>query len=227
MEDTINVLIYVKFCDTPALMTENMKKPRIEAATVRLGDVAEVFAGVGVSREEAVQRDGEQLPMIGVRDLVDDAVTPIGALDTVGFDKPERAENYRVRTGDTLLTGRGTAMKFALVGEETEGAVASSNIIVVRPSGGIIGAALYALLSSEAYRPKIELLRRGSTTLLSLSGKDLKRLELNLPPMDEQHRIAALMLEARDAYRNAIRAAELRRDIARQLLNQRLFGGMN
>ncbi|MCK7612360.1 restriction endonuclease subunit S [Roseibium sediminicola] len=193
----------------------------------RLGDIAEVFAGVGVSREEAVQRDGEQLPMIGVRDLVDDAVSPIEALDTVGFDKPQRAENYRVQTGDILLTGRGTAMKFGLVGPETEGAVASSNIIVVRPAFGVVGAALYALLSSEAYRPKIELLRRGSTTLLSLSAKDLKRLELNLPPLEEQHRIAAIMLETRDAYRNAIRAAELRRDLARQLMNQRLFGEKN
>ena len=208
-------------------MADSLKNPRFDADPVRLGDVAEVFAGVGVSRREAVQRDREQLPMIGVRDLADDAVTPVDALDTVGFDKPDCAENYRVQTGDTLLTGRGTAMKFGLVGEETEGAVASSNIIVVRPGGGTIGPALYALLSSEAYRPKIELLRRGSTTLLSLSAKDLKRLELNLPSMDEQHRIAALMLEARDAYRNAIRAAELRRDIARQLLNQRLFGGMS
>ena len=205
--------------------TPNQQEMTTDAT--RLGDIAEVFAGVGVSREETVQREGEQLPMIGVRDLVDDAVSPIEALDKVGFDKPERAEGYRVQAGDILLTGRGTAMKFGLVGPETAGAVASSNIIVVRPAQGIIGAALYALLSSEAYRPKIELLRRGSTTLLSLSAKDLKRLELDLPPLEEQHRIAALMLETRDAYRNAIRAAELRRDLARQLMNQRLFGGKN
>jgi restriction endonuclease S subunit len=208
-------------------MMGNANLQEMTSDATRLGDIAEVYAGVGVSREETVQREGEQLPMIGVRDLVDDAVSPIEALDTVGFDKAERAESYRVQAGDILLTGRGTAMKFGLVGAETEGAVASSNIIVVRPAPGIVGAALYALLSSEAYRPKIELLRRGSTTLLSLSAKDLKRLELNLPPLEEQHRIAALMLETRDAYRNAIRAAELRRDLARQLMNQRLFGGQN
>ena len=207
-------------------MMGNADRQEMTTDATRLGDIAEVFAGVGISREDTVQREGEQLPMIGVRDLVDDAVSPIEALDTVGFDKPERAESYRVQSGDILLTGRGTAMKFGLVGPETEGAVASSNIVVVRPAPGIVGAALYALLSSEAYRPKIELLRRGSTTLLSLSAKDLKRLELNLPPLEEQHRIGALVLEARDAYRNAIRAAELRRDLARHLMNQRLFGSM-
>lgn len=196
-------------------------------SAIRLGDVADVFAGIGVYREGAVERDGEKLPIIGVRDIADDAVAPIAALDTVGFARPEKADAYRVRDGDVLVTGRGTAMKFGLVGRETKGAIASGNVIIIRTHGGVEPAALYAVLSSEAYRPKIELLRRGSTTLLSLSAKDLAKLELQLPPLEEQRLIAALVVDARDAYHTAINAAEIRRNLARQLIMQRLFGSMN
>lgn len=205
-------------------MPEGQNIHSIKGVFRRLGDIAEVFAGVGVSREDTMERDGEKLSMIGVRDLADDGVAAIHDLDVIGFSRPEKAEPYRVRQGDTLITGRGTAMKFGLVGPETEHAIASSNIIVIRPHEGVVPAALYAIVSSEAFRPKIELLRRGSTTLLSLSAKDLKKLQVQLPPIDEQRRIAALLIEAREAYLTAIKSAELRRKLARQLIGQHLFG---
>jgi len=198
-----------------------------QLSVIRLADVADVFTGIGVSREDTLERGGEKLPMIGVRDIGDDAVAAIAALDTVGFARPEKADAYRVRDGDVLVTGRGTALKFGLVGRETDGAIASGNVIVIRSHGDVEPAALYAVLSSEAYRPKIELLRRGSTTLLSLSAKDLAKLELQLPPIAEQRLIAALVIEAREAYHTAINAAEIRRNLARQLIMQRLFGSMN
>jgi len=198
--------------------------PQFAPAAVRLGQAAEVFAGIGVSREETMERPGEKLPVIGVRDLQDGAVAPRDALDTVGFPFPARAETYAVRPDDVLVTGRGTLLKFGLVGDETAGAIASGNIIVVRPNPGVMGGALFAILSSDVFRPKIEVLRRGATTLLSLSPKDLAKLEINLPPIDEQQRIAALVKDAQTAYRTALDAAEIRRTLARRLIDARLFG---
>jgi restriction endonuclease S subunit len=190
----------------------------------RLGGIARIFAGFGVSREEMMERPEKKLPVIGVRDMDDGRVASCSALDRVGFADLARAKNYAVELGDVLLTGRGTILKFGLVGSETVGAVASANIIVIRPSAAVVGGALYAILSSDVFRPKIELLRRGSTKLLSLSPKDLAKLELDLPPFDEQHRIAALVVEAQTAYRTSLEAAELRRSLARTLINERLFG---
>ncbi len=198
--------------------------PQFAPAAVRLGQAAEVFAGIGVSREETVERAGEKLPVIGVRDLQDGAVARRDALDTVGFPFPSKAEAYGVRPDDVLVTGRGTLLKFGLVGDETAGAIASGNIIVVRPNPGVMGGALFAILSSEVFRPKIEVLRRGATTLLSLSPKDLAKLEISLPPIDEQERVAALVKEAQIAHRTALEAAEIRRALARRLIDARLFG---
>ncbi|WP_439514848.1 restriction endonuclease subunit S [Oceanibaculum nanhaiense] len=190
----------------------------------RLLDVAEVFAGVGVSREETVVRPGARLAVIGVRDLQDGAVAARDALDTVGFSSPAKAANYAVQVDDVLLTGRGTLLKFGLVGAETAGAIASANIIVVRPGPDVRGGALFAILSSDVFRPKIEVLRRGATTLLSLSPKDLAKLEIDLPPLAEQERIATLVKDAQIAYRTALEAAEIRRSLARRLIDARLFG---
>lgn len=205
-------------------MVQHVPQPSIHAVTHRLGDIAEVFAGIGVSREETKERPGEKLPVIGVRDLQDGAVTASAKLDTVGFSDRARAETYSVRPDDVLVTGRGTLLKFGLVGPETEGAVASGNVIVVRAHPGAIGGALFAILSSEVFRPRIEVLRRGATTLLSLSPKDLAKLEIELPPLDEQRRIAAFVKDAQTAYRTAIEAAEIRRTLARRLIDARLFG---
>jgi hypothetical protein len=190
----------------------------------KLGSVADVFAGVGVSRQESVNRPGQRLPVIGVRDLQDGSVAQLDQLDTVGFTTPVKAQAYAVRPDDVLVTGRGTLLKFGLVGAETGGAIASANIIVVRPGPNVTGGALFAILSSDVFRPKIEVLRRGATTLLSLSPKDLAKLEINLPPPNEQERIAALVKNAQISYRTAIDAAELRRSLARSLIDARLFG---
>jgi Type I restriction modification DNA specificity domain len=199
-------------------------QPPRSAASVRLGDISEVFAGIGVSREETLERPGKKSPVIGVRDLQDGAVTAREALDTVGFPDPARAETYAVRADDVLVTGRGTLLKFGLVGNETAGAIASGNVIVVRPGPTATGGALFAILSSEVFRPKIEVLRRGATTLLSLSPKDLAKLEIDLPPLEEQRRIGTLVRDAQTAYRTAIEAAEIRRVLARRLVDARLFG---
>lgn len=193
-------------------------------STRRLGDVADVFAGIGVSREASVERPGDKLPVIGVRDLLEGVVSALIYLDPIGFADLERAKTYAVREDDVLLTGRGTLLKFGIVGPETAGAIASSNIIVVRPGAGTVGGALYAVLSSDIFRPRIELLRRGATTLLSLSPKDLARLEIDLPPFDEQRRIAALVHDSHTAYRTAIEAANIRRALTRRLIDTRLFG---
>ena len=201
-----------------------ISSPRHPVTVCRLGGISEVFAGIGVSREDSLERPGKKLPVIGVRDLQDGAVTALEGLDSVGFPDLKRAETYAVRVDDVLVTGRGTLLKFGLVCDESIGAIASGNIIVVRPGPMVAGGALFAILSSEVFRPKIEMLRRGATTLLSLSPKDLANLEIGLPPPDEQRRIAALVSDAQVAYRTAIEAADIRRALARRLIDARLFG---
>lgn len=192
--------------------------------TSRLADACRVFSGVGAQRRSDDGSPCRRLPVIGIRDLQDSAVAPLDALELVEFPASSKVMTYEVREDDVLLSGRGTLLKFGLVGGESKGAIASGNIIIVRPGPGVVGGALFALLSSDVFRPKIEVLRRGATTLLSLSPKDLGKLEINLPPLSEQQKIAALVKDTQIAHRAALEAAEIRRSLARRLIDARLFG---
>ncbi len=189
---------------------------------LRLGDVARLFAGASTSRSE--NPDGILFPVVGVRHLDDGLVTPMSELDVMSFPSKARALPFQVQEGDVLITGRGTVLKFGIVGAETAGAIASGNIIIVRPDPPVRGEVLFAILSSESFRPKIEVLQRGATTLLSLSPKDLAKLEISLPPIEEQDLISEFVRASLATYSTAIHAATARRALARSVLNARLFG---
>ncbi|KPF57189.1 hypothetical protein IP85_14495 [Rhizobium sp. AAP116] len=189
---------------------------------LRLGDVARLFAGASTSRSE--NPDGIPFAVVGVRHLDDGLVTPLAELDIMSFSSEARALPFQLQEGDVLITGRGTVLKFGIVGTETAGAIASGNIIIVRPAPPVRGEVLFAILSSEGFRPKIEVLQRGATTLLSLSPKDLAKLEISLPPFEEQDLISEFVRASLATYSAAIRAATARRTLARSVLNTRLFG---
>ncbi|WP_395773215.1 restriction endonuclease subunit S [Agrobacterium pusense] len=200
------------------MISENNKRHR----ELRLGDVAKLFAGASTSRSE--NSDGILFPVVGVRHLDDGLVTPMSELDVMSFPSEARALPFQVQEGDVLITGRGTVLKFGIVGAETAGAIASGNLIIVRPDPPVPGEVLFAILSSEGFRPKIEVLQRGATTLLSLSPKDLAKLEISLPPIEEQDLISEFVRASLATYSAAIRAATARRTLARSVLNARLFG---
>ncbi|RVH97635.1 restriction endonuclease subunit S [Sinorhizobium meliloti] len=189
---------------------------------LRLGDVARLFAGASTSRSE--NPDGIHFPVVGVRHIDDGLVTPMSELDIMSFPSDARALPFQLQEGDVLVTGRGTVLKFGIVGAETAGAIASGNIIVVRPTPPVRGEVLFAILSSEGFRPKIEVLQRGATTLLSLSPRDLAKLEISLPTIEEQNLISEFVRADLATYSAAIHAATARRALARGVLNARLFG---
>ncbi len=196
----------------------NVRYPR----ELRLGDVAKLFAGASTSRSEIAE--GVPFPVVGVRHLDDGLVTPKSELDIMSFSSEARALPFQLWEGDVLITGRGTVLKFGIVGAETAGAIASGNIIIARPAPPVRGEVLFAILSSESFRPKIEVLQRGATTLLSLSPRDLAKVEISLPPIEEQDLISEFVRTSLATYSAAIRAATARRTLARSVLNTRLFG---
>ena len=106
--------------------------------TSRLADACRVFSGVGAQRRSDDGSPCRRLPVIGIRDLQDSAVAPLDALELVEFSASSKVMAYEVHEDDVLLSGRGTLLKFGLVGGESKGAIASGNIIIVRPGPGVV-----------------------------------------------------------------------------------------
>jgi type I restriction enzyme S subunit len=135
----------------------------------------------------------------GVYDFVSTRDVKAGVIDYAGSLKtsPE-SYGYMVRTGcrpergDVLFSKDGTVGETAIVREAREFVVASSLVIISPDQARLVPEFLTYALSSKAAREQATSMMRGAG-LPRISVANLARLEVPLPPVDEQRRIVALL----------------------------------
>ena len=149
-----------------------------------LGNVAQVFRGKSVTTKDP---NGS----IGVV-----TISSIGEyeLDYDGLDHLEEEDrkiaNYLLQEGDVLLPARGTAIRTAVFHKQAYPCIAHSNVIVIRPDAQKLdGTYLKIFLDSPMGNKLISGVQQGMT-IMNISYKDLAALEIPVPPLDEQQRIA-------------------------------------
>ena len=178
-----------------------------------LRELAEaIFAGMAPPRGDPPEH-GTDIPFITVRDIGEGqvgATVPVGLLRIANTASIDR---YAVRPNDILVAAKGSTPKIGWVGDCAAGAVASANVLVVRPGPLLLGPALYAILKSETYSRLVAGISRGVTNQISITARDLADLPVPVQPMDVQRRVASLIAESEEAYRHAAEAARLRRDL--------------
>jgi len=180
--------------------------------TTVLGNVATVSVGMTPPRGEP-GRGAVEVPWITIRDVNDGKLPGLPALGRLRVPDTPAIEKGTIRDGDVLIAARGSAPKIAWVDDDGEGAVASANLLIIRPSPDLLGPALFAMLSSRPYRSLIHGLSRGTTGQTSITAADLRRLPIDVPPMRTQKRAAKLIESSDAAFRNAIEAAWERKRI--------------
>ena len=189
-------------------------------ANVALRDVADVFNGKTPSKSE--QRS-EGHPVLKIRD-----VSELGRFrgKHESFVDASIAAKYSkklVRDGDTLILN--AAHNADYVGSKTYraepsvfGTLATGEWLVIRPLGDKLDASfVHHWITSKSTRAAIRNVVNG----IHLYPKDVARLEIPLPPISEQRRIAALLDQV-----NAVRAK--RREALTQLdsLTRSIFDEM-
>ena len=124
------------------------------------------------------------------------------------------SEVYKLRTGDILInsTGTGTVGRTRLFKESCLGeypfVLPDSHISVVRAAAGIIPQYLFAYITSNKIQYYIEDNLAGSTNQKELYIGVLEQMEIFVPPLPEQHRIAAKIEELFSALDNIQKALE-------------------
>lgn len=189
----------------------------------QLGNIATLTSGMNISRGATANTETISCSVISVGDLKNYDLPDLSALSTVKLSDSDALLSRQARVGDVLLTSKGTAFKVAEVEARTAGAIVSANLIIARPSDRILPAVLSALLSSSRFEQRITMLSRSTSRLLSISIKDLSKIEIPVPPMPLQHKIADIIVSQRDAYRAAQKAMTERSLIARQAVDDLLF----
>lgn len=169
-----------------------------------IGDVSEVFRGKAVTRKDP---DGN-IGVVNISNLGDYEI------DYAGLEHLQEEErkvfNYLLREGDVLLPARGTAIRTAVFHAQSYPCIASSNLIVIRPDAKILDSTYLKIFLDSPIGNKLISSAQQGTTVMNISYRDLKVLEVPVPPLDTQKAVAKEYLEELTKYREAIAAAEKR-----------------
>jgi len=181
-----------------------MRYQASDTKKIPLGEVAEIFRGKSVTKKDV---NGA----IGVVNITNIRQYDI---DYDGLDKLDEEErkvqNYLLQEGDVVLPARGTAIRTAVFHEQSYPCIASSNVIVIRPRANMLNSMyLKIFIDSPIGNSLISSLQQGMT-VMNISYKDLKLLEVPFPVIEEQESVAREYEEAYQNYIGTISEAERR-----------------
>jgi len=169
-----------------------------------LGDVAEIFRGKSVTKKDPTGNIGVvNISNIGEYDIDYDNLDHLE-------EEERKVMNYLLKEGDVLIPARGTAIRTAIFHEQSYPCIASSNVIVIRPEPKMLNSTYLKLfLDSPLGEKMINGVQQG-ITIINISYKDLKSLEIPLPSIEEQQQKADEYIRELTIYKDTIAAAEKR-----------------
>lgn len=190
--------------------------------TIKLRDAVDaIFLGMPAQKGTNAPAAGlVDAKVINIRDIQDDALCNPEDLATIPIQSGESFRRFEVQPSDVLLTARST-LKVAIVGKGHTGALATANLIVVRPGPVLAAPLLFAFLRNPATRQKLEQLKTG-TTVSSINVAVVSELLINIPTLDQQAKLTKLAQASEEASTALLQAATLRRKIAQEILAQEL-----
>jgi type I restriction enzyme, S subunit len=182
---------------------------------VRLGEVAEHRLGKML---DSAKNSGDLRPYLrnpNIRwfeiDLTD--------LRKIRVEDSE-VHKYELQLGDVLICEGGEAGRAAIWNGEAEGVIFQKACHRVRVGANLDARFLVHCLMHDYFSGKLNDYYTGAT-IKHLTGQDLARYEILLPPLDEQRRIAAILDKADELRRKRRHAIECLR-----ALRQSIFGEM-
>jgi restriction endonuclease S subunit len=167
-----------------------------------LGDIAEIFRGKSVTKKDPTGNIGVvNISNIGEYDIDYDGLDHLD-------EEERRVMNYLLKEGDVLIPARGTAIRTAIFHEQSYPCIASSNVIVIRPDPKMLNSTYLKLfLDSPLGEKMINGVQQG-ITIINISYKDLKSLEIPLPSIEQQQQKADEYTRELTIYKDTIEITE-------------------
>ena len=137
------------------------------------------------SRDQLVENG---IPFINAGHLISGRVS-MSQMNFITPEKYRRLNGGKLRKGDQIYCLRGSLGKHAIYDHEGEGAVASS-LVILRPIEQRCVPYLFIYLESHVAEQMLQRFDNGSAQP-NLSSANLRKYEIPLPPLAEQHRIVA------------------------------------
>ena len=169
-----------------------------------IGNVAEVFRGKAITKKDP----SGNISIVNISNIGDYEID-YARLEHLQ-EEERKVFNYLLQEGDVLLPARGTAIRTAVFHEQSYPCIASSNLIVIRPDAKILDSTYLKIFLDSPIGNKLISSAQQGTTVMNISYRDLKVLEVPIPPLDTQKAVANEYLNELMNYRETVAAAEKR-----------------
>ena len=190
---------------------------------IPFGQIATVTLGLTPAGREA--RVSDSIRVVQVGDLIEESneVRPLEELNQVSVNSGLSLDRYRVQPGDLLVSCKGTLGKVGMVGVATEGAVATSNLLIVRPILDINPSSVLAILKSERTQQHFRSRARGSINQV-MSFRDLESMEVPDPRHLPKELLEKLLVAHANYMKTTKTAIEARTQLTQRLIDQAVWG---
>ncbi|MDP3251307.1 MAG: restriction endonuclease subunit S [Hydrogenophaga sp.] len=164
-----------------------------------LGDVCEFENGDrGTNYPNRSEYVESGIPWINTGHIRPDGTLSTEAMNFITREKFNSLRSGKIQPGDLVYCLRGATLgKTALVAPLTEGAVASS-LVILRPSPHLDSKFLYFFLTSPPGQGLIRRFENGAAQP-NLGARSVARFPIPVPPVAEQQRVAAKFTEIWEA----------------------------
>ena len=172
-------------------------------------------------------RTATGVPFINAGHLTENGID-LETMDYISRERFDLLSNGKIRPGDILFCLRGSLGKFACVDNLSEGAIASS-LVIVRPDETVLNDFLAAYFRSPICVAMIDSFRNG-TAQPNLSAKSLGLFVAPIPPLTQQQSIVERLSNLRaetqrleSLYQQKLTALD---DLKKSLLHQAFTGAL-
>jgi len=194
----------------------------------RLGDFCSFENGDrGTNYPSRSARTTAGIPFINAGHLTDDGID-LETMDYIPRERFDLLSNGKIRKGDILFCLRGSLGKFASVGDLSEGAIASS-LVIVRPDKTVLNDFLVAYFRSPLCASMISRFKNGAAQP-NLSAQSLRNFIAPVPPLAIQESVVKQLTAIREEtqrlesiYRQKLAALEA---LKKSLLHQAFAGAL-
>jgi len=150
-----------------------------------ISDVVEIIQGTNIPSKNA--SEGKKLPFIRISDIENNTIkSKVGSYIALDDDSILKYKKYLIKEGDILLSSKGTTGKVAIVEKKYEGAIASSQLFILRSNTKLIlPDYLLDCLNSKIVKKQISGIVRGDI-IAFLPKSEFSKIIISVPSLSEQ-----------------------------------------
>lgn len=185
-------------------------------AKVAIKDVTEHFKGKAVSR----LGDEGNVAVINLSDITSMGID-YAALKRIEMDK-RAVLRYLLQDGDVLIASKGTVKKIAVFSEQNQPVIASANITVLHPTGGVLGGYIKLFLESPLGQALLDEANTGKA-VMNVSTQKLISIEIPKIPLVKQTYLVQRYEQGLNDYKRKIVRAQQEWQRVRDDVEKNLF----